>query len=294
MFTFNVGGVPEHFNTPWKLTAEKNPDIFNRYQLKWVDYPGGTGDLLNALDSGALDIAVLLTEGAVKGITSGLNSKIVRFYVISPLRWGIHTKKDAGIEFPRGMQGRKYAVSRLNSGSHLMSFVNAENHNLKIDDRDFEIVGNINGAREALQSGAADLFLWERYTTEPYVQSADFERIGECPTPWPSFVVAARDEVIERHEVELSEILDDVFLRAAQLKGNPGFAVPLIARQFNLDIHHTTEWFNAVEWNTKNIENDQALLKTLEVLRRLGIIQSQPAANELNRIRHYVKSLHCA
>lgn len=294
MFIFKAGGVPEHFNTPWKLAAEKNPDIFNRYQLQWTDYPGGTGDLLNALDSGDLDIAVLLTEGAVKGITSGLHSKIVRFYVNSPLRWGIHTKKDAGIEFPDGMQGKKYAVSRLNSGSHLMSFVNAKNHNLQINPGDFEITGNIDGARKALKNGAADLFLWERYTTEPYVQSGEFDRIGECPTPWPSFVVAARNEVIERYEVELSEILDDVFLRAAQLKSNPDFAVPLIAQKFNLNAKRTARWFQAVEWNTKNLENDEALLKTLEVLRQLEIITPQNTPAVLNEIRYYVKSLQSA
>lgn len=294
MFTFKAGGVPEHFNTPWKLAAEKNPDIFNRYELEWTDYPGGTGDLLHALDTGELDIAVLLTEGAVKGITGGLPAKIVRFYVNSPLRWGIHTKNGAGVLFPAGMQGKKYAVSRLNSGSHLMSFVNAKKHGLEIAPDDFEIVGNIDGARRALKNETAGLFLWERFTTEPYVESGEFERIGECPTPWPSFVVAVRDEVIQNNEAELSEILDHVFMKALQLKSNPDYAVPFIAEKFRLNPRRTAEWLSQVEWNVKKREHDEALLEVVDTLQQLGIIPPQNTPAVLDEIRYYVKSLQSA
>jgi hypothetical protein len=40
-------------------------------------------------DSGETDIAIILTEGIVKDIVAGNDSKIVQVYVESPLIWGI-------------------------------------------------------------------------------------------------------------------------------------------------------------------------------------------------------------
>ncbi len=32
---------------------------------EWIDYPGGTGAMVEALRNGELDVAIMLTEGAV-------------------------------------------------------------------------------------------------------------------------------------------------------------------------------------------------------------------------------------
>ena len=97
MKTLKVGGVPEHFNLPWHLCIEndefKNEDI----NVIWKDFPDGTGAMTRALRSGEIDVAVLLTEGAVKDIISGNEAKIVQSYIGSSLIWGIHV--DANSEY---------------------------------------------------------------------------------------------------------------------------------------------------------------------------------------------------
>jgi hypothetical protein len=53
------------------------------------------------LRDGETDIAVILTEGIVKDIVAGNQSKIVQVYVQSPLIWGIHVAANSNIKpFP--------------------------------------------------------------------------------------------------------------------------------------------------------------------------------------------------
>ena len=61
---------------------------------------------------------------------------------------------------------------------------------------DFEVVNNLDGARSALKSDQAHIFLWEKYTTKFLVDQHEFKRIGEYPTPWPCFVISATDNII--------------------------------------------------------------------------------------------------
>jgi len=88
---FRIGGVPEHFNFPWYYGIEMGYFDAAGFELEWADYPGGTGAMSNALKNNEIDMALLLTEGAIREICLGANFKIVKTYVETPLIWGIHT-----------------------------------------------------------------------------------------------------------------------------------------------------------------------------------------------------------
>jgi hypothetical protein len=119
-----VGGVPEHFNLAWHLAYENGLFSKEGIDIQWQDVPGGTGAMCKALRDGDLDIAITLTEGIVADIMAGNPSRIIQFYVNSPLRWGIYTGINSGITSLDQINGKKYAISRYRSGSHLMAFVN--------------------------------------------------------------------------------------------------------------------------------------------------------------------------
>ena len=42
---FQVGGVPEHFNLPWKKALEENRFKAHGISVSWKDYHGGTGEM---------------------------------------------------------------------------------------------------------------------------------------------------------------------------------------------------------------------------------------------------------
>lgn len=185
-----IAGVPEHFNLPWHLSIEKNIFRNNDIDAKWTDVPEGTGKLCQMLRNNETDIAVILTEGIIKDIAAGNNSKIVQVYVQSPLIWGIHVAAGSDYNTINDLQEGKVAISRYGSGSHLMAIVNAKNEDWDTNKLQFEIINTLDGAIEGLTEGKADYFMWERFMTKPIVDKGIFRRVGDCPTPWPCFVIA--------------------------------------------------------------------------------------------------------
>ena len=88
MLNLTIGGVPEHFNYPWYLTLKNKEYTKYNINLRWKDFPGGTGQMNAALRNSEIDIAIILTEGIIKDIGEGNPSKILQTFVKSPLIWG--------------------------------------------------------------------------------------------------------------------------------------------------------------------------------------------------------------
>ena len=120
---------------------------------------GGTGQMIKGLQTGTLDVAVLLTEGISKAILEGLNAKIVQVYVTTPLRWGIHVPYHSDIKSVDQLEGKVFAISREGSGSHLMSYVKADQEGWDTKKLKFNVIGDIYGGLWALEHNEAQAFL---------------------------------------------------------------------------------------------------------------------------------------
>ncbi len=287
MINVRVGGVPEHFNLAWHLAIELGLFKQKGINIIWNDVPGGTGAMCKALQDNEYDIAIALTEGVVSEIMQGNPSKIVQFYVNSPLRWGIYVNAKSNINTIAQMQGNKYAISRYKSGSHLMAYVNANNHNLTINDDDFVLVGNLDGARKALADNSAQLFMWEKFTTKPYIDNGEFKQIGECSTPWPCFVVAATDSFIANNEKVLNDILSIVNLSCLTLKNNSE-APKLIAQRYGIKEADALQWFKELEYAYQPEMSETEWQNILTKLCKFDIINSMPLLDDICYSRNLV------
>ena len=221
MKTIKIAGVPEHFNLPWLMCIENGEFEQVGVDLKWTNVPEGTGKMCQMLRNGETDIAVILTEGIVKDINAGNESKIVQVYVQSPLIWGIHVDVNSKYSTLNDLKDKTPAISRYGSGSHLMSIVNAENQNWDTTALKFELVNTIDGAVEALRSGRADYFMWERFMTKPLVDEGVFRKVADCPSPWPCFVIAVRNEILEKNANIIGQILEIINVTTADFKSIP-------------------------------------------------------------------------
>jgi sulfonate transport system substrate-binding protein len=268
-----VGGVPEHYNFPWYSAIEDKDFESVGLNVSWKECWGGTGEMLNDIKEDNLDVIVALTEGVVKNILSENNMKIIHVYVTSPLVWGVHTHFTSHLSDLREIQGKKFAISRINSGSHLMSKVYAQQKNFSIPDEDFIIINDIHGARKSLASGETDVFLWEKYTTKPYVDSGEFKRIGEVHTPWPCFVVAASTKFIENHQDELELMLEVLLSKVDELLDNLD-TEQRIAQKFGLKVEDVELWFRDVRWNLSSEDNASILASATNALVKYGVVEN--------------------
>ena len=273
MKKIKIAGVPEHFNLPWHMCIEDGEFEEVGINLEWTDVPEGTGKMCQMLRDGETDIAVILTEGIVKDINAGNECKIVQVYVKSPLIWGIHVDAKANCKELADLKGKKPAISRLGSGSHLMSIVNANNQNWDTSTLEFEIVNTIDGAVDALSSGKADYFMWERFMTKPFVDNGTFKRIADCPTPWPCFVIAVRNEVLEKHPNTIAQILEIINMTTEEFKMIPSIDRTL-ASKYNQKLEDIQEWLSLTQWSQKNLD-EKVLNKIQNQLFDLNIIDKK-------------------
>ncbi len=273
MKTIKIVGVPEHFNLPWQMCIENGEFEDAGINLEWTDIPEGTGKMCQMLRDGETDIAVILTEGIVKDIVAGNPTSIVQVYVKSPLIWGIHVAANSNYKTIADLKGTKAAISRFGSGSHLMSFVNAQNQGWNTNDLQFEIVNTIDGAVEALTKGEADYFMWERFMTKPLVDNGTFRRVADCPTPWPCFVIAVRNEVLENNSNIIEQILDIINATTEEFKYIPSIDRTL-ANKYNQKLDDIQEWLSLTHWSQKQIDKN-TLEKVQNQLLSLNIIENK-------------------
>ena len=261
MTCLKIVGVPEHFNLPWHLCLENGEFEKENIDLQWTDVPEGTGKMCQMLRDGSTDIAVILTEGIIKDIVGGNPSKIVQIYVESPLIWGIHVAAQSNYQSITDLENTKAAISRLGSGSQLMAYVNAKNQGWNTSELQFEVVNTIDGAVTALTDGTADYFMWEHFMTKPLVDNGVFRRLGDCPTPWPCFVIAVREEVLAKQPETITKLLGIINAKTRIFKAIPNITDHL-ATTYNQKIEDIKEWLRLTEWSQETIDNE--LLNRIE------------------------------
>ncbi|EGD93020.1 hypothetical protein TESG_00577 [Trichophyton tonsurans CBS 112818] len=217
--TIRIGYVPEHYLAPLHLAIRSSEASSLPFKISLISFPSGTGHMITSLRQNEIDVAIGLTEGWVAGLVGKPQLekgekdggyKLVGQWVETPLRWAIvtgHDRKD--IQSVNDLKGGRVGVSRLGSGSHIMSFVLAQQQSWPSSSpltptilgpfpslRD-GVTGSNPEQPDAQPSPTADFFMWEQFTTKPYFEPTTafpkppLKKIGEIYTPWPSWQIAA-------------------------------------------------------------------------------------------------------
>ena len=283
MKSFTIGGVPEHFNLPWHLAIENEVFINNGIDLTWQDFPEGTGAMCTALREGSIDISIILTEGIIKDIIAGNPSKIVKVFVKSPLLWGIHVNAESKFKTVKDLENTKAAISRYGSGSHLMAIVNAQKNGFIVNDIQYEVVDNLHGAIDALSNGSADYFMWEHFTTKPIVDTGIFRRIGDIETPWPCFVIAVRNEVLENDIESIKTIIKLINEQLIYFKEpkNKFEIIKMVTDRYSLDFEDVEKWISITKWSQKKTVSRKLINNIQNKLKSFGVIDHEIQADQL-------------
>lgn len=252
MEQLRIIGVPEHFNYPWQLALQQNAFETLGVLVDWEDIPQGTGKMVELLKEEKTDLAIILTEGLIKGVHQGLRAKIIQEYVSSPLLWGIHVASNSKLNRVEDLVKMRVAISRYGSGSHLMAILQADSLGFSIAEENWIVVNDLPGGIAALTKGDADYFLWERFTTLPYVKQGIFRSLGDFPTPWPCFVIAVTERALSEKGKIIKSVLGLFKTHLTEFKEIPSI-IPSIASYYNLEKEDTAEWFSKTHWSTKQL-----------------------------------------
>lgn len=276
LLPLRVAGVPEHFNLPWLLALERRAFVRAGVEVKWRTVPQGTGAMCELLRRGEIDIALMVTEGAVRDILQGNPSRIVAPYVDSSLTWGVHVGAWTGIHEAADLNGVPYGISRRNSGSHLVALSYAKAHGISLGEEDLEVVNDLSGALERLVRPGPLAFLWEKFTTKPYVDDGRLRRVDEFKAEWPSFLLVASETALTAHPMEIRRLLKVLWDQVAGLMSKKT-APELIAKRFALAQPDAEEWFAGVRWNTGAPLTEEVLQRVVAALVSAGAVEELPS-----------------
>ena len=274
MKQLRIIGVPEHFNYPWRKVVDRQPLRERGIELTWQDESRGSGQMIESLSEGKADLAILLTESFLKAFEQGKPLKMIGFHVTSPLIWGIHTGSKSNLEEIAKVRKPNFLISRFGSGSHLMASVLSDRENWSSETIRFQTVNNLEGALEAYQSDPDALFLWEKYTTKPWVDLGSLKRIGEIPSPWPCFTLVASRNALREFENELIEVRNLVYHESKKLQKLESI-VAEIAGFYQLKSEDVKAWLSQTTWATDELVSISELQSNIKKMIAYGILQKE-------------------
>lgn len=271
-FKLTIGGVDEAFNVPFKRVCLRQPEL-NGILFEWKDYGGGTGQIMRALNSNDIQVAVVLTEGVVADIYRNDQSRIFSSYVVSPLEWGLHVHQESKYQTISDLKDATIAISKFGSGSHLMAILNAYEQGWEISDLKFNEINNLQGGLDALKNRTADVFYWEKHTTRSYLKSNQLRYIDSFKGPWGAFVIAVNNQIGDEVLQTLNAFVQSVLEEATNFKLSH-LSAPSITRFNNMDLPTAQSWLQSTRFASRVGQNSLEVLKVKEILLTSGILKT--------------------
>ena len=288
--------VTEHFSTPLEF-AKKHYGL----DSKLLPYPSGTGHMVTALQAGEIDVGVGLTEGWIAALGKSQAAKqdagfrVVGTYVETPLCWAISTgARRQELTGVQDLKGKKVGVSRIGSGSYVMSFVLADQHGWLDSTSDsppfpIEVLNTFSNLRDSVNDSTADFFMWEHFTSKRYYDNGEIKRIGEIYTPWSSWKIVAVNDLLHPAnwsstsnaskpaiKEELEEALEKINKGVKHFEDNQEEAVQYISSKLDYSEEDAREWLKTVRFakDVRGVDRE-VVDKTVGILQKAGVLGDQ-------------------
>ncbi|KAJ5586172.1 hypothetical protein N7450_005959 [Penicillium hetheringtonii] len=310
--TIRIGYVPEHYLTPLHLALRSPAIAALPFKIALTPFPAGTGHMITSLRSNEIDICIGLTEGWVAGLTGKTQPqdpaeggyKIIGHWVDNPLRWAIVTGRNRdNINSVADLKDQRVGVSRLGSGSHIMSFVLAQQQKWASDSLTTVPLGPFGPLRAGVTgldesnsdkepNPAAEFFMWEHFTTKPYFHptietpNPPLKNIGEIFTPWPSWMIVASTALFPNPEQDerLAALFQALDQGIKTFEADTDKVVRLLGTGelgCNYIEEDATEWLKDVKFTNATRGVDHKVIENVvDILKVAGVIDTAMSNDE--------------
>lgn len=125
--------------------------------------------------------------------------------------------------------------------------------------------------REGVNDGTADFFMWEYFTSKRYYDNGSIKKIGEILTPWPSWHIVARTDLIGGAVLE--EFFRKLDMGVDYFEGHLDEAVEYISSELDYEKGDAREWLKTVRF-ARGVRGvgEKVVRETVEVLEKAGVI----------------------
>lgn len=129
--------------------------------------------------------------------------------------------------------------------------------------------------RAAVNNNSADFFMWEHFTSKRYYSNGEIKHIGEIYTPWPSWHIVARPEIIDEH-AQLEDMMAKLNKGIRYFEENQEEAVRYISSELDYEEGDAREWLGTVRFagDVRGV-GGEVVEMTVEVLRKAGVVRGE-------------------
>ena len=179
---------------------------------------------------------------------------------------------------------------RFQSGSYVMSYVLADQYSWlrthattgELEEQPFDIVplGTFSNLRNAVnrtsdgpsdEEKTADFFMWEHFTTKHYWDAGEVKRVGEIYTPWPSWMITARNDVARE---ELEDVLGRITKGVRHYLDNTDESVGFITSTMQYSDEDARSWMKTVRFaDDVSGVKPTVVSETIKVLVKAGVLR---------------------
>jgi ABC-type nitrate/sulfonate/bicarbonate transport system substrate-binding protein len=197
--------------------------------------------------------------------------------------WAISTgAKRPEITSVDSLKGSKIGVSRIGSGSYVMGFVLADqqgwlSNNPQQPYSDTVVLNNFENLRNAVNSGDADFFMWEHFTSKKFYDSGEIRRVGEIYTPWSSWKIVASTKIAgdgaDKVDDRVKTLFEKLDLGVAHFNENTEEAIEYISTELGYTEPDAREWMKTVRFPSATAGVKENVVKDcVSVLRKAGVL----------------------
>jgi hypothetical protein len=187
-------------------------------------------------------------------------------------------------------------VSRIGSGSYVMGYVLADQQGWLSPASpepysDTVVLNDFANLRNAVNSGAADFFMWEHFTSKRYYDSGEIRRVGEIYTPWSSWKIVASTRIVGddgAYDARVADLFEKLDRGIAHFRENQEEAVRFIYTNLDYSEEDAREWLKTVRFADKTEGvRPEVVRGCVSVLQKAGVLKEgggrQPEAMIVSR-----------
>ncbi|KAF1822714.1 uncharacterized protein K489DRAFT_380089 [Dissoconium aciculare CBS 342.82] len=189
------------------------------------------------------------------------------------------------------LRGKKVGVSRIGSGSYVMSFVLADQQGWLEDksgggqQEPFSAmipIGDFAALRRSVREDrSSDFFMWEHFTTKHFWDNGELKRIGEIYTPWPSWMIAAREAEAGGSDGRVADLTSKLNQGVKHYLENKEEAIEYITSAMHYSREDALEWMKTVEFvaDTHGVRTS-VVDDVVGILRKAGVLDEKAGGGE--------------
>lgn len=141
---------------------------------------------------------------------------------------------------------------------------------------DTVILNTFASLRDGVNSGAADFFMWEHFTSKKYHDSGEIRRVGEIYTPWSSWKIVASTKLAPaggKLDARVKTLFEKLDRGVRHFEENQEEAVRWISANLDYSEADAREWLKTVQF-TKGVEGvkPEVVDGCVDILRKAGVL----------------------